>query len=200
MSDKVCGYSLNGTAILHYGVERGWGTNADGQRDHGSRLFQKDLKLRTRVCGVKIQQNADINLFNLSRTSLPFNVSLQLILSAKLIGKRWHDVRSPFLQPHPSLLTDTQFTRTVQLTFYDGALFSTGAGRASTQSRAEDSSTDARKMLETLFGFFRKLQIGKFVLTLRSGSALRGARRASLTSKMPMTSRLQFGQLFLSLL
>ncbi|KAK0421835.1 hypothetical protein EV421DRAFT_1745860 [Armillaria borealis] len=85
MSDKVCGYSLNGAAIFHYGVKRGWETDTDGEQDHANELIEKR-------------------------------------------GLRWHNVRSPILQPHPSFLTDTQFTRTVQLIFYGGALFSTGAG------------------------------------------------------------------------
>lgn len=38
MSDKVCRYSLNGAAILHYGVKRGWGTDTDGKQGHGSHL------------------------------------------------------------------------------------------------------------------------------------------------------------------
>ncbi len=38
MSDKVCGYSLNGAAILHYGVKRGWETDMDGEQGHGSHL------------------------------------------------------------------------------------------------------------------------------------------------------------------
>ncbi len=99
------------------------------------RLFQKDLKLHTRVCSVKIQPNADINLF-IAVASIADKSALQRLSTINTIrkaiekrGLRRHDVRSPFLQPHPFLLTDTQFTCTVQLTFYEGALFSTGAGR-----------------------------------------------------------------------
>ncbi|PBK67126.1 hypothetical protein ARMSODRAFT_1020632 [Armillaria solidipes] len=49
------------------------------------------------------------------------------IIAQRLIekkGLRRHDVRSP-LSAQPSLLADTQFTRTVQLTFYGDATFST---------------------------------------------------------------------------
>ncbi|PBK67144.1 hypothetical protein ARMSODRAFT_320443 [Armillaria solidipes] len=49
------------------------------------------------------------------------------IITQQLIEKkdlRRHDMRNP-LSAHPSLLKDTQFTRTVRLTFYGGAFFGT---------------------------------------------------------------------------
>ncbi|KAK0447869.1 uncharacterized protein EV420DRAFT_1647611 [Desarmillaria tabescens] len=68
---RVCGYSLDGPALLAYGVKKGWGTDktaferVDTMFDTVRRLFQKHTNLRTQVCGVvkPVQPGAEVNLF-----------------------------------------------------------------------------------------------------------------------------------------